>query len=554
MASFDTPTDILYGFRQFKYDAYFSDVAGLVEAFRSCLPLNDGSISLPPESSAQLSLASLITATIESVESWLVDEANDCTYDPDDNAAGYGRVTDFLKKLYRSTSELSLVFIASMVLKIFPTTTSYAQKLQQSLDRVAKLKTEWVQGGDDNEICKCQIRGMIMLLLNCLPKLFLTNEKEIAAWKTQHLADLYTPPSLPSSNPMVKGGTVSGEWERYKSASKSVLESLNLAGNVITYTKPVSSGANDDDNKSNKDGHDSVAPITRVDDGKSDNDRHDLVAPITTDEVARIVQTITESIDLYVHFQNPSSKLAAMNLVGEVISALYDFSFADSKSLPDIANVMANSIYVALSKCKPAEIKRPKGFLNSLKSATTRCFSTIVYARFEAMGPKALVATKLDTGMALRLAFGRFKRKKPRPMTVPWGTITVKGSGSVLVIDDGGHVLDVPTVYAPGFMSQSCVIDKSVDDPVLLLEDHPAIIPVACLTKGGYTIDKQTYFYDTYTHRERGTIYLVKRNKHKLLPLRQLPQMTQLIEAHGSLCNQLISIMKERTTDFEMAA
>lgn len=91
----------------------------------------------------------------------------------------------------------------------------------------------------------------------------------------------------------------------------------------------------------------------------------------------------------------------------------------------------------------------------------------------------AIGATKSFSPCAiLKLVLLNVKKEKCRRVQVPWGWLTVKGSGKLNLNEDRGHKIDIDVLYVPDSTKDSYVVhaNRPFGSRIKMLKDFPTII------------------------------------------------------------------------------
>lgn len=519
--------------------AYQADIAGRSEEeiarlkshFAGFSPYVDIFSSTDASKTAQLIVAEINDAFVKDLEElYPIDNAIDSPW--------YVEVYVVLRELYVISDYLKPLFIVNVVLELFSQTNVYHEDLKNILAGVTTLKQDLTSCNGDGELVPAQgrVRGKIMMLLNTLPQLFLTNTDEIATWKTEFIADLYSPYKLPPpATPYTfgTGSTVAMEWERFKPSSESVLLSLDLGGLDAEKVKPIS-------------------PTPKEDGGKGGDDVKGTKSNIPTskDQSSELGALFTA---IYDDFPCETFAKEFKRCVDpEVLTPSFANTISDmmSKPLPktcrfdtmdDVFDHIIKSteaIYKVCKLDKTAKIDEESPlYLGVYEKLVIHCRNQ-VFAKIKSMGPMAKVAT-LDFHPCVikQLLLTDFKKEKPYRVNVPMGVITAKGSGKLEVIDDQGHPCTMVAILAPGSNTTSYVAHghRPFKSQIKMLKKFPAIVPIKQIERSGYRVGKSCGFYNTYTHESKGNIYVMSNENDLLMPLRQLLTLADLIKTWSAL-------------------
>lgn len=526
-----------------KYNAYFYDASKTTrESNKDLVESNDGT-RFPNDSPFRVSgLAQVHAARLE--EAYFKALKRECQVDIATDHSNHLEICDFLKKLHQYSNYLEPKFIATTITKTFPMAHAYHGEFQKILHDIAT--NELINSDCDNEFVRGLIRGRIMLLLNILPTLILTTKEDIAAWKAHHLADMYElPPYIqPSKFDPTLGQTpvVSGVIQENPFESSEIFQLLKSFGGSDSTGNATASLAFSEPTDGN---NAKSALLKQV--AVADNISYKLSKVYLDDKLKGIVGSLSE-VDKDFAAKKPQLRDEIKTLACQKLEEYYKSPYDDfDETIKAVADTVAQ-IYKIYKGDAFAELDKASEFYDKILTQIIIAFDEILYHKIRATGPMAIGATNSFSPCAiLKLVLLNVRKEKTHKVQVPWGWLTVKGSGKLKVNDDRGHKVDIDVLYVPGSTKDSYVVhaNRPFESRIKMLKDFPTIIPLELFKEKGYEKETAFPYCTTLTHNDKGTICLICKNNQTYVPLKQLLLLTRWIGVWSSLEKYLWDLLKD---------
>lgn len=547
-------------------EAYRADAFGSADEFIATMALASVNITeiIRPGEPMQMVVARLMDVYLAQLErSCEFDENDPILHNPFSD-----RAVEFLKKLYKVSNYWKPEFIGLAVYKLFSKYKSCPSSLKMVLNQILHFKNQCITLDSTDELTRGLLRGQIMLVLNILPRFICSTDEEVNKWKAHHLAELYVkPPTPPPPNINAAERTVDMEWESYKPASPSKLLQMALTGDAPPKNP---------DNANIPDKELSEDTTLQAQPGSGDNAD---TAAMTLGRNwsaffgSRRLQSVSEYFKLRfdafaevliiyadeeIVANAASFKTSLRNLLRLKLEAFRKYPFDTVSDTTKAIDQAVESIYKAFKSDKSADVDRSARLYHEILLEMYAVCRDLVFKKIESRGPMAFIATNDHPPVVVsQTVLSDFKKKKKaHKMRVPWSSISVSGTGTLKVVDDKGFAFDLKASYAPDGTRESFIVHESrpFDSRVRLLKQYPAIVPRKQLTTERYNVKKNSAWYETCTHNEKGTLYLIGLNFRRL-PLTQLPVLAKLITTWASLeekCYEIYKTYKQRFLNVEM--
>lgn len=428
-------------------------------------------------------------------------------------------VENKLKFLYLSSEYLEPTFVATALIDSFCDVKAYHEDFQEILKQVAKLRHYWITT-HDTAFAEGQIRGKIMYLLNALPEHFLHTREETAAWKEEHLSELFV--QHPYQPPLIcDGNTVMEEWKHFKPSGNSIL----LGGDDILAALNVDPTATDGLTKSGNSKKRKKAKAKKA--------SLNLDSIITLEELEDFVEEILPFVDKKTPINRSQSKKKLKQIIRKEFEQYLDYPFDDIDDTMRVISMTESTIYLACSSVEPKEHEPSSILADRILLRVRRSLGCVLLKTIEAMSPMFFIATNDFCSCTIQQELLRnFHQEKANQVSVPWGTITAKGSGSLKIIDDKGYTFETKSLYVPESVDKLYVIKSTrpFEYRVKMLQKVPGIISYKQFNEEGYKRSKVQCRYDVYTNPQKGSIYVIFHSKQSYIPLHHLLELIAKIQ------------------------